>query len=151
MKKVILLLVVIFSFMYISAIDMNSSFDDNKFYCKYCGEQYYSNVKCNLSPTKKHIMFEGRVEKEAKYYCKKCGLSFDSLKRLCTAKNCTNKNDNPHYPHHIVFEGTVYKDNQKFVCKHCGQETNIPSHFLRQQCPKRIIDRKPYPHELAER
>ena len=71
-----------------------------KFYCKWCGQQFSSVAgltmnSCSKNPEgKKHELYEG--SEKAQYTCKYCGQKFSSLSSL-TANSCLKS---PHKKHH---------------------------------------------------
>jgi DNA-directed RNA polymerase subunit RPC12/RpoP len=98
--------------------DADSESDSNSGYiCKCCGQKYKSLhtltfMSCSRSPTRKHIAFEGGIQK--RYICEYCGQENNSLGSL-VFHSCSHSPTKKHIP----YIGGV---QDAYSCKHCGQE-----------------------------
>ena len=72
-----------------------------KFYCKWCGQNYTSvsslaSVSCSKNPEgKKHELYEG--SEKSQYTCKYCGQKYSSI-FLLTANSCSKSPNKKHHP-----------------------------------------------------
>ncbi len=125
MKNKILLLLIFFSVTMSVFSDTNVSSNNQKVYCKYCGEGF-NNVKdmtspgrkCTKSKTNRHVLYEGTFG--TKYYCIWCGREFHSLKHMASEYRINNGvcRYSPNNKNHEPYEGTL-KTN--YTCQYCGK------------------------------
>jgi len=72
-----------------------------EYYCKYCGKKYshlseLTSGNCLKSPTRKHVVFEGRTDGD--FICKHCGKKYHHLSEL-TSGSCPKSPTKKHEPY----------------------------------------------------